>query len=94
MWVVIEKKKGLRGLKISKRRLSLVFAVGRKGKAKKMLVFLHPALFFITPVYNDPTENEKKKFIPFFKLVCSRFENTEFRNIVIFSFFNTAFLRE
>jgi CRISPR/Cas system CSM-associated protein Csm2 small subunit len=69
MWVVIEKKKGLRGLKIPKRRLSLVFAVGRKGKAKKMFVFLHPALFFITPVYNDPTENEKKKFTPFFKLV-------------------------
>jgi hypothetical protein len=64
MWVVIEKKKGLRGLKIPKRRLSLVFAVGRKGK-----YILHPALFFITPVYNDPTKNEKKKFTPCFKLV-------------------------
>ncbi len=64
---MIEKKKGLRGLKIPKRILSLVFAVGRKGKEN--VCFLHHALFFITPVYNDPTENEKKKFTPFFKLV-------------------------
>ena len=61
---MIEKKKEPRGLKIPKRRLSLVFAVGRKGK-----YILHPALFFITPVYNDPTENEKNKFTPFFELV-------------------------
>jgi hypothetical protein len=45
MWVVIEKKKRLRGLKIPKRRLSLVFAVGRKGKAKKRFVFYFPPYF-------------------------------------------------
>jgi hypothetical protein len=45
MWVVIEKKKGLRGLKIPKRRLSLVFAVGRRGKSKKMFFFYIPPYF-------------------------------------------------
>jgi hypothetical protein len=47
MWVVIEKKKGLRGLKIPKRRLSLVFAVERKGKAKKMFFFFYIPPYFL-----------------------------------------------
>jgi hypothetical protein len=49
MWVVIEKKKGLSELKIPKGRLSLVFAVGRKGKAKKMFVFYIPPYFLQRP---------------------------------------------
>jgi hypothetical protein len=48
MWVVIEKKKELRGLKIPKRRFSLVFAVGRKGKAKKMFFFTSRLIFYNT----------------------------------------------
>ena len=42
---MIEKKKGLRGLKIPKRILSLVFAVGRKGKEN--VCFSTSRLFFI-----------------------------------------------
>jgi hypothetical protein len=45
IWVVIEKKKWLKGLRILKRRLSLVFVVRRKGKAKKMFVFYIPPYF-------------------------------------------------
>jgi hypothetical protein len=40
-------------------------------KGKENVCFLHPALFFKTPVYNDPTENEKKKFTPFIKFCVS-----------------------
>ena len=56
-----------------------------------------PTLFFITPVYNDPTENEKKQFngiYTIFETLCFHFENTEFRLSSKHSHVYTAFLRE
>jgi hypothetical protein len=61
MWVVIEKKRGFRGLKIPKRRLSLVFASEGKERQRKCLFFASRLIFYNTRL-NDPAENEKKKF--------------------------------
>jgi hypothetical protein len=74
------KEKRAYGIKIPKRRLPLVLPSEGKERKRKCFFFLHFALFFKAPVYNDPTENEKKKYTPFLNL-CFRFENTEFRII-------------
>ena len=66
--MVIEKKKGLRGLKIPKRRLSLVFAVGRKGKAKKMCVFYIPPYFLKHPFTTTPPKMRKRNLHHFLNL--------------------------
>jgi hypothetical protein len=63
------KEKKAYGIMNTKKEIIFRFRRRKERKGKENVCFLHPALFFITPVYNDPTENEKKKFTPFFKLV-------------------------
>jgi hypothetical protein len=46
----------------TKKEIIFSFCRWQERKGKEIVCFLHPALFFITPVYNDRTENEKKKF--------------------------------
>ena len=76
------KEKRAYGIMNTKKKIIYCFRRRKERKGKENVGFLHPALFFITPVYNDPTENEKKKFngiYTIFETLCFHFENTEFR---------------
>ena len=46
----------------TKKEIIFCFPRRKERKGKENVCFWHPALFFITPVYNDRTKNEKKKF--------------------------------
>ena len=69
-----------KGLKDKNTKKEIFFSFCRRKERQSKCLFSTSRLIFITPVYNDPTENEKKKFTHFLNL-CFRFENTEFRII-------------
>jgi hypothetical protein len=63
------KEKRAYGIMNTKKEIIFCFCRRMERKCKENVCFLHPTLFFITPVYNDPTENEKRKFTPFLNFV-------------------------
>jgi hypothetical protein len=94
MWVVIKKKRA-KWFKKTKKEIFFSFRRRKERKGKENVCFLHPALFFTTSVYNDPTENEKKKITPKLCVSVLKTQNFNlFQSMVMFPFFNTAYLRE